>query len=323
MRLSIIMPVYNTVNYLDYSLNSILNQNLSKEDYELIIINDGSTDGSTQLLEQYSKKWSNIRLIHQENQGESASRNRAIALARGNYIAFVDSDDAIYEDTLTKILENAEKNDLDIQYMNIHSYDDKGNFRNDTPPVGTSNVILSGLVHPRRTFPATLYKSNLAKKISFPSGVIIGPDTVFNVQVQAFAKRVSYIELPYYKYTYREDSLSKQGKSDRAFNGFVNAIKIISEFQNKNFDKSNLEANNYFNNVYEIFVCRILELNVMPFWDKKKYLIMHNLLKVEGLLFILDRFSKKYPYSNKSYLLFKLFQNYLQFKSKIYFLIKN
>jgi len=312
------MPVYNTKEYLIYSLDSILYQKFPREDYELIIINDGSNDGSKEVLEQYAIKYSNIRLIHQENQGEAASRNKALSLAKGRYIGFVDSDDAIYENTLCQVIENAEKYDLDIQYMKIHLYDSKGIFIKDTPDVGNPLKVSHGLVHDRRTYPATLYKKSIIRNVSYPSDIIVGPDTVFNAKAQAFATKVSYISVPYYKYTYRENSLSKQGRSDKAFNGFIKAIHLLSSFKNLNFNKKDEIAENYFNNVYEIFVTRILELNIMIDWDEYKYKILIKTLKEENLLFILDRFSKKYPFSNTSFRLFKLHQKYIEIKSKIY-----
>lgn len=91
MRFSIIIPVYNSENFLHKCLDSIVLQNYS--DYELILVDDGSTDNSQNICRAYAEKYGNIRLVFQENAGPSAARNHGISLAAGEYIAFVDSDD--------------------------------------------------------------------------------------------------------------------------------------------------------------------------------------------------------------------------------------
>lgn len=94
MLLSIITPVYNSQQYLERCLESILAQTLT--DFELILVNDGSTDESGKICDQYAQKDSRVRVIHQENAGQAAARNRALDCARGTYIGFVDSDDFIH-----------------------------------------------------------------------------------------------------------------------------------------------------------------------------------------------------------------------------------
>ncbi len=101
MLFSIIVPVYNTSKTIRNCLNSILHQSLS--DYEVIIINDGSSDNSEQICKEYTKKYSNFKLYSFENQGVSISRKRGISLSSGKYIVFVDSDDTINTDLLKNI----------------------------------------------------------------------------------------------------------------------------------------------------------------------------------------------------------------------------
>jgi len=96
---SIVMPVYNTAQYLDEAINSILAQ--SFQDFEFIIINDGSTDGSADILERYSRIDNRIKLFHQENKGVIASLNKGCQAARGKYIARMDSDDISLPDRLS------------------------------------------------------------------------------------------------------------------------------------------------------------------------------------------------------------------------------
>ncbi len=98
--LSIIIPVYNAEKYLAECLDSCLNQDIPAEDYEIICVNDGSTDGSAEILERYAREHSNVRFITQPNGGVSVARNTGIDAARGEYIWFVDADDLIQRNCL-------------------------------------------------------------------------------------------------------------------------------------------------------------------------------------------------------------------------------
>lgn len=111
VKLSIIIPVYNTEEYLPRCLNSCLEQDLPANEYEIIAINDGSSDNSLQILNAYALKYPNIRVINQENRGLGATRNRGLNLAIGEYIWFVDSDDWVLENCLLDIYENC-KDDI-------------------------------------------------------------------------------------------------------------------------------------------------------------------------------------------------------------------
>ena len=93
LKISVIIPVYNVEKYLRICLESILNQNF--KGYEIILINDGSTDNSLNICREYEKKYSNIIVINEENSGPSAARNKGLEYAKGKYISFIDSDDEL------------------------------------------------------------------------------------------------------------------------------------------------------------------------------------------------------------------------------------
>lgn len=112
-RLSIIIPAYNVENYIGATLTACLSQDIPYEDYEIICIDDGSTDNTVKKIKEYAEKYSNIKLHTKENSGVSSTRNMGIDLAQGNYIWFVDSDDLIAENCLKALLEAAEKKQAD------------------------------------------------------------------------------------------------------------------------------------------------------------------------------------------------------------------
>lgn len=115
--ISVITPVYNSNKFLRQSISSILNQSYS--DFELILIDDGSIDGSSEICDEYAYKDSRIKVFHQKNQGQAVARNRALDIARGKYIAFVDSDDFIHPRMFELMKAYIEQNDADIAVCNL------------------------------------------------------------------------------------------------------------------------------------------------------------------------------------------------------------
>lgn len=110
MKLSIIIPVYNVEEYVAKCIHSCLHQNLPQKDYEIIIINDGSTDSSLKIVEQFEA--ANIHVYTQENAGLSAARNNGLLKAQGEYVWFVDSDDWIEENCLKRVLQEAKNHNI-------------------------------------------------------------------------------------------------------------------------------------------------------------------------------------------------------------------
>ena len=127
--ISIIVPVYNTEKYLKQCMQSLVNQ--TYKNIEIIVINDGSTDQSQKILEKYLEKDSRVKIIFQENKGISAARNKALELASGRYIMFVDSDDWIELNTCQIVLRELMEHNSDIvmwPYKREYSNSSKDNY---------------------------------------------------------------------------------------------------------------------------------------------------------------------------------------------------
>lgn len=125
MSISIITPVYNVEQYIQYSVESILNQ--TYQDIELILVDDGSTDRSGAMCDAFAKQDERVRVIHQENQGQAAARNHALDIAKGEYIAFVDSDDYIHPRTYEILMRNMLEHQATISvggYQTVFSHDE-------------------------------------------------------------------------------------------------------------------------------------------------------------------------------------------------------
>lgn len=129
--LSIIVPVYNVEKYIEQCIESIINQ--KEIDFELILVNDGSTDRSLDICKEYKKRNDRIKIINQKNQGVSSARNNGVKLAKGKYIMFVDSDDYLYKDDCLKTIQkNIENKDYDIVMFNmLYMYENNGEKKYD------------------------------------------------------------------------------------------------------------------------------------------------------------------------------------------------
>ena len=117
--LSIVVPVYNVKPYLDKCVDSLLRQDLDRREYEIILVDDGSTDGSGALCDAIAARESNVVVVHQENQGLCGARNTGMGTALGKYIQFVDSDDYLVENVLGVLVRRMEEQDLEILRFGI------------------------------------------------------------------------------------------------------------------------------------------------------------------------------------------------------------
>ena len=123
--ISIIVPVYNVEKYLARCLESILEQ--TYKDLEVILVDDGSTDASPQICDQYAEKDKRIRVVHKKNGGLSDARNYGMRIMRGNYVVFIDSDDLIHKQAVELLYQNIKKYNADICYAEHGCVDRKRN----------------------------------------------------------------------------------------------------------------------------------------------------------------------------------------------------
>lgn len=128
MKISIILPVYNVAKYISDCLSSLLCQDISKEDYEIICVDDGSTDGSVDIIKEYIIDNNNIKLVSQENSGVCIARNNGFKIATGKYIWFVDPDDYISSNCLGKMIELLEVKSADLITFNYFNVDEDSQF---------------------------------------------------------------------------------------------------------------------------------------------------------------------------------------------------
>src|SRR5574344_1706467 len=119
MQLSIIIPVYKVEKYIRGTLDSIYNQNVNTNCFEVIVVNDGTPDSSMSIVDEFSVEQANLRIINQTNEGLSCARNVGLAIAKGDYIWFVDSDDQLSPNSIEQVLQNVTDAQTDIMGFDI------------------------------------------------------------------------------------------------------------------------------------------------------------------------------------------------------------
>ena len=219
MDISIIVPIYNVARYLPECLDSILIQDFSGQ-FEVICVNDGSTDESSQILEHYSRSSEKIRVIHQDNKGLSATRNVGIDIAKGKYILFIDSDDYLKDRCVLEIFfREAENNHLDITVCKFEM-DYKGQIKKFPLKrvAHKNNKVLTGselLQYDLKYLYVwnKLYKRSfvLDNGLYFIEGIVY-EDCEYTPRAYVLAERVKYVDRVTYCYRKREGSITKQKK---------------------------------------------------------------------------------------------------------------
>lgn len=257
-KVSIIIPVYNVQAYLKKCLDSVLNQTF--KDIEIILINDGSTDDSLNICEEYSKRDNRIKIIDKENEGVSKTRNLGLLRAQGEYISFIDSDDWVEPNMIEELYNSAISNNAEfcmcnyIKESNSKSlYIDSGTYKKVLEGNDIKNYLLIPLIerednqkeHILAGFRGPwgkLFKKDIIEKynIKFKKDLIIGEDFIFNLEILACTKKVVINEGFYYHYLTNDNSATMRYKKDCWNSIYRNTILYLEDFLKKN--KLYLEA---------------------------------------------------------------------------------
>lgn len=258
MKLSIIIPVYNIENYISKCLDSILNQDFI--DYEIILINDGSTDNSLSICKEYVIMDQRIKLFSQENRGVSAARNNGISKSNGEWLCFIDGDDFIEENSLGKLLKHSYSNDCECiigrSYTNDGNKAIKEKYRYNESLVGNTYDGIS-LVFEKSYFRGgiwgVLYKKSLLidNNILFPVNIRNGEDTIFFSLIQIYAKKIFFCDVYFYNLYERIGSASRSWTFDRVV-CMIDNIKFINKYINDNPQLSPKALNILQYNIYRV-----------------------------------------------------------------------
>ena len=236
--LSIIIPVYNVEQYLEQCLQSITKQ--ITDSVEIIVINDGSPDNSASIINNYKNRYNNqIISVTQKNQGLSATRNNGIDLAKGDYIWFVDSDDWLTNDAISRVLNEIEDNkDVDVfsSYLTIYKEAD-GSFVNNCYE---GSCKLSNVDYLKKKLPIGasqryIYKRDfiMSNSLRFVPG-LYHEDAIWGYMIIYKASKIKFIEKPVYVYRIRESGSIMSSTSVKSAYDYISGHKILMAWMSDN-----------------------------------------------------------------------------------------
>lgn len=292
MKLSIIVPIYGVELYLRKCVDSLLAQDLPSSEYEVILVDDGGKDACPQICDEYAAAHENIRVVHRENGGLSAARNSGIEVAQGEYVVFVDSDDYIEPNVLGGLMEQVERDRLDVlryrlQYVNskyeiyspYKSDPFKGNDYSEVPTDGVSflNARMSTACY-AWTF---ILKRELLEGCIFTPGIYF-EDTDWTPRMLCKAKRVASTQTVVYNYLIREGSITNAVNRSKKKKVLDDKIHLISTLKLHADDlRKNGRYNGWYQDMIAMTVISIIGKISQDFYnDRATYLEQLNQLHV-------------------------------------------
>lgn len=236
MEISIIIPVYNTEQHLEECLDSVVAQHF--QDWECLLIDDGSTDGSGRICDLYAGSDTRFRVFHTENAGVSAARNLGIAHAAGSYLAFIDSDDTVDREYLSE-LHRLTADDIDLTVCGMKCINSDGiEIRSSERGVfSLCGENADRFVDLNRKFllygpVVKLYRTRIVREnqIRFPEGVHFGEDLIFNLAYMEHVDRIAVSEAAAYNYRRSPDGTLSTSEHSVDFKTNYEQWKMIGSF---------------------------------------------------------------------------------------------
>ena len=300
MKLSIIVPIYNVAPYLRKCVDSLLAQDIS--DYEIILVDDGSTDDSGAIADEIVKEaignrqWAienetnrqspianspTLRVIHQENAGLSAARNTGIAAATGDYIMFVDSDDYLQPNVLGALMEQVERDNLDVlrfRYQNVRESGEvfvphegmKTDYNNYSSEPTDGLSFLNERMWVQCYVVQFLVKSEIVRQELFTPGIYF-EDTDWTPRMLLRAKRIASTDLVVYNYLWREGSITLSQKDTAKMRKQLHdKLGLIGKL---NTLGNSVACRRWFDGMISGLVINVVGIIASTFYDERKQYI--------------------------------------------------
>lgn len=258
IKVSVIIPVYNVEKYLRTCLDSALNQDF--DSYEVIAVNDGSTDNSGEILSEYAEKYKNLKVITQENMGLGGARNTGIESSQGEYLFFLDSDDYILDNTLKFLYDKSKESAADIVCFGMNYVTENDDIismfkvtdsdEEDLNPEECLVMLASNAYAWNKFYKASLFKDN---NIKFPQRIWY-EDLATVPKVTLKSKKIILTDKVFYNYLQRPNSIMNIKNEDRTSEMMI-AVDSVLDFykQNNVFEK-------YYENLEYLTVLNVLVL---------------------------------------------------------------
>lgn len=248
LKLSIIIPVYNVEPYIANCLDSCLQQDIPIEEYEIIVVNDGSPDNSVGIVGNYMQRSPIIRLVNRDNGGLSAARNTGLKEAKGEYVWFIDSDDWIEPNVLKGLTERAYRDKLDVLCFNLQLAFADGHIENFYISSEENGRVFNGcdFIYKVGMPPAAwaaLYRRDFLEKnaLCFYDG-ILHEDQEFTPRSYCLAERIAFVDQVVYNYNQREGGIMKSKQSERKCKDLLTVADSLYAFIQRQRNKLHKEA---------------------------------------------------------------------------------
>lgn len=227
IKVSVIVPTYNEEKHIRACLDSIIENDL--KEIEIIVINDGSTDSTKEILEEYKNKYDIIKVIEKENEGQGSARNIGIDLAKGEFLTFVDADDEIHNNMLSKMYEKLQKEQADICVCDYFEINKDNKVVKKAIPQKTEDIkkdYIVSIAGPCNK----LIRTEILKKNSlyFPKTGIY-EDIAMVPLIATYTNKIVYLEEPLYYYYIRQGSTMRQTKFNEKLLSIYNVLDILEK----------------------------------------------------------------------------------------------
>lgn len=242
MKLSVIIPVYNVEDYIEQCVESVINQ--SYKDLEILLINDGSTDNSGIICDELQRKYKNLRVFHKANEGLSETRNFGIRKSKGEYIAFLDSDDYIYAEAYQNLMSIILESNADIVIGSLVRYIPKKDIyeRKLKETFSKQGKLITGKDYLTSTIKEKVYSAVAVKGIYKKSLIydnnlffkkgLLHEDELWSPQVLINAERIIDSGEIFYVHVYRDGSITNQKNKTKNSKDLIKIVYELEEFYN-------------------------------------------------------------------------------------------
>ena len=321
IKISVIVPCYNIREYLPRCIESILAQ--TYKNLEIILISDGSTDGTDEVIREYVKKDSRIIPVFKQNSGVSDTRNRGLDIATGDYIGFVDGDDYIEPEMYETLLKNAIENNADISHCGyqmvfpsrVDYYYNTGKKVIQDNKKGIRDIIVGDYVEPSPCI--KIYRKNIINNLRMPPDIKINEDVIFNFYAFVNSQKSVYEDLPFYHYILRKGSAATSKINQNKLFDPVRVRKEIFEYSLKNLDNEiqSVAYSSYLNSIINLY--RVVSNSKLKEYKEDSFILKRQIKEIKGNFMLSKRVkTERFLFFHCTGLLMFTYKIYDKFLSK-------
>ena len=321
IKISVIVPCYNIESYLPRCIERILAQ--TYKNLEIILISDGSTDGTDEVIREYVKKDSRIIPVFKQNSGVSDTRNRGLDIATGDYIGFVDGDDYIEPEMYETLLKNAIENNADISHCGyqmvfpsrVDYYYNTGKKVIQDNKKGIRDIIVGDYVEPSPCI--KIYRKNIVNNLRMPPDIKINEDVIFNFYAFVNSQKSVYEDLPFYHYILRKGSAATSKINQNKLFDPVRVRKEIFEYSLKNLDNEiqSVAYSSYLNSIINLY--RVVSNSKLKEYKEDSFILKRQIKEIKGNFMLSKRVkTERFLFFHCTGLLMFTYKIYDKFLSK-------